>query len=220
VADTINAFTPMTDALVGSIEVNPRAGNTTYYATHCVSPCLAIDGAEAEYVSCVRSGRIGSELAATWGSPVVVESAHIWFRNSDRAAYRFLFATPRQYRESFEVFGTLRSVKWPLTEGTGLVVHTAKMRLVETTDISRAPDYAHLPPEPVRHFTTKTCLDLPEYKHRGADPDRTHSHLIADRGSLEGHGGSHPHLLHEFVSALIEDRDPLRVQTHDFVPCS
>ena len=23
-----------------------------------------------------------------------------------------------------------------------------------------------------------------------------------------GHGGSHPHLVHEFVSALIEDRDP------------
>ena len=23
-----------------------------------------------------------------------------------------------------------------------------------------------------------------------------------------GHGGSHPHLVHEFVSALVEDRDP------------
>jgi predicted dehydrogenase len=33
-----------------------------YYATHCVSPCLAIADAEAEYVSCVGSGRIGSEL--------------------------------------------------------------------------------------------------------------------------------------------------------------
>ena len=23
-----------------------------------------------------------------------------------------------------------------------------------------------------------------------------------------GHGGSHPHLVHEFVSALVEERDP------------
>jgi hypothetical protein len=103
-------------------------------------------------------------------------------------------------------------VEWPLIEGTGLVVHTAKKPLDETTEIAQAPDYAHLLPEPVRHFTTKTFLDLPEYKHlgedRGADPDGTHSHLIADPGSLEGHGGSHPHLVHEFVSALIEDRDP------------
>jgi hypothetical protein len=76
--------------------------------------------------------------------------------------YRYLFAMARQYRESFDVFGTLRSVERPLIEGTGLVVHTAKMPLDETTEIARAPDYAHLPPEPIRHFTTKTCLDLPE----------------------------------------------------------
>ena len=61
-------------------------------------------------------------------------------------------------------------------------------------------------------FHYQAFLDLPEYKHlgenRGADPDGTYSHLIADPGSLEGHGGSHPHLVHEFVSALIEDRDP------------
>jgi hypothetical protein len=31
---------------------------------------------------------------------------------------------------------------------------------------------------------------------------------VTDPGSLEGHGGSHPHLVHEFVSALVEDRDP------------
>ena len=42
----------------------------------------------------------------------------------------------------------------------------------------------------------------------GADPDGTHAHLVTDPGSLEGHGGSHPHLVHEFVSALFEDRDP------------
>jgi hypothetical protein len=76
----------------------------------------------------------------------------------------------------------------------------------------RPPDYADLLPEPIRHSTTKTFFDLPEYRHlargEGADPDGTHAHLVADPGSLEGHGGSHPHLVHEFISALLEERDP------------
>ena len=75
-----------------------------------------------------------------------------------------------------------------------------------------APDYADRLPEPIRHFTTKTFLDLPEYAHlahgKGADPDGTHAHLVTDPGSLEGHGGSHPHLVHAFASALMDDRDP------------
>jgi hypothetical protein len=76
----------------------------------------------------------------------------------------------------------------------------------------KVPDYAHLLPEEIRPFTTKTFLELGEFHHLsssdGADPDGTHSHLVTDPGSLEGHGGSHPHLVHEFVSAMTMDRDP------------
>ncbi|MCU6550998.1 hypothetical protein, partial [Klebsiella pneumoniae] len=32
------------------------------------------------------------------------------------------------------------------------------------------------------------------------------THLSFTQGA--GHGGSHPHLAHEFLSALVEDRDP------------
>ena len=185
-----------------------------HYATHCISPCLSLVEGEAEYVSCFGSGRISEHLAACYGSPFAVESAHITLRGSDVVArvYRSLFETARQYRESFDVFGTLRSVEWPLIEGTGLILHTAKRPQAETATFVSAPDFAHLLPEPIRDFTTKTFLDLPEYRHltenRGADPDGTHSHLVTDPGSLEGHGGSHPHLAHEFISAILEDRDP------------
>ena len=90
-------------------------------------------------------------------------------------------------------------------------LHTAKRPQAEVAERVKVSDYAHLLPEEIRPFTTKTFLDLEEYQHlssEGADPDGTHSHLITDPGSLEGHGGSHPHLAHEFVSALVEDRDP------------
>ena len=38
----------------------------------------------------------------------------------------------------------------------------------------------------------------------GRRPD--HQHLSFTQGA--GHGGSHPHLAHEFIFALAEDRDP------------
>lgn len=185
-----------------------------YYSTHCISPCLSIIQGEAEYVSCFGSGRIKPELARNYGSPFAVESTHIKVRNSDLTVrvYRALFDTARQYRESFDVFGTRQSIEWPLVEGEGLILHTAKKPQALMTQRVTAPDYADCLPEAIQPFTTKTFLDLPEYKHLrsggGADPDGTHSHLITDPGSLEGHGGSHPHLAHEFVSALLEGRDP------------
>jgi len=184
-----------------------------HYATHCVSPCLALTRDEAEYVSCFGSGTIREELISKYNSPFAVETTHFKFRNSDLSArvYRSLFDTARQYRESFDVFGSKQAFEWPLIEGQDPVLHTAKKPQGEVAQRVKVPDYAHLLPEEIRHFTTKTFLDLPEYQHLasdGADPDGTHSHLITDPGSLEGHGGSHPHLAHEFVSALIDQRDP------------
>ena len=184
-----------------------------YYSTHCISPCLAIAQGEAEYVSCFGSGSIRAELASLYGSPYAVETAHIKIRDSNLTArvYRSLFDTARQYRESFDVFGTKKSIEWPLIEGDGFVLHTAKLSQEESAEKVYAPDYAHLLPEEIRPFTTKTFLELDEYKHLasdGADPDGTHSHLVTDPGSLEGHGGSHPHLVHEFISAISEDRHP------------
>ena len=184
-----------------------------HYATHCVSPCLALTRDQAECVSCFGSGTIREELISKYNSPFAVETTHFKFRNSDLSArvYRSLFDTARQYRESFDVFGSKKAFEWPLIEGQDPVLHTAKKPQAEVAQRVKVPDYAHLLPEEIRHFTTKTFLDLPEYQHlasEGADPDGTHSHLITDPGSLEGHGGSHPHLAHEFVSALIEDRDP------------
>jgi predicted dehydrogenase len=185
-----------------------------YYSTHCISPCLALIQGESEYLSCFGSGRIREELISNYGSSFAVETTQIKVRNSYLSirVYRSLFDTARQYRESFDVFGTKKSIEWPLVEGEGLVLHTAKMPQAEMTERITAPDYADWLPKEIQPFTTKTFLDLEEYQHlkssKGADPDGSHSHLITDPGSLEGHGGSHPHLAHEFISALLEDRDP------------
>jgi predicted dehydrogenase len=168
-----------------------------HYATHCVGPCLALTNAMAEYVSCFGSGTIREELIPEYNSPFAVESTHMKFKDSDLSAriYRSLFDTARQYRESFDVYGTKKAYEWPLIEGEDPVIHTAKKPEPEIPERVKVPDYAHLLPEPIRMFTTKGVYDLDEQQH-----------LSFTQGA--GHGGSHPHLAHEFVMSLIEDRDP------------
>jgi predicted dehydrogenase len=168
-----------------------------HYATHCVGPVAGLLKLEAEYVSCFGSGTIRKELADIHNSPFAVESAHIKFRDSDLSAYvyRSLFDVARQYRESFEVYGSKKSFEWPLIEGEPSVIHTAKKEEHEIPEKVETPDYAHLLPKEIQDFTTKGVYDLD-----------SNEHLSFTQGA--GHGGSHPHLVHEFVSALKEDRDP------------
>ncbi len=168
-----------------------------HYATHCVGPCLALTRGEAQTVSCFGSGRIRDELAEQYGSPFAVETAHVKLRDSNLTArvIRSLFDTARQYRESFDVYGTKRAFEWPLVEGEPPILHTAKRPESEIPEPVQVRDYAHLLPEPIRDFTTQGVYDLENAQH-----------LSFTQGA--GHGGSHPHMVHEFLTALAEDRDP------------
>jgi predicted dehydrogenase len=168
-----------------------------WYATHCVGPVCGLTRATAEYVSCFGSGTIRKELIKKYNSPFAVETTHIKFKNSDLAAriHRSLFDVARQYRESIDVFGSKRSFEWSLIEHEPHVLHTAKLPEHKIPRKVKVPDYAKLLPKPIRQFTTKGVYDLGKT-----------THLSFTQGA--GHGGSHPHLVHEFVSALVEDRDP------------
>jgi predicted dehydrogenase len=168
-----------------------------HYATHCVGPVAGLLKLEAEYVSCFGSGTIREELIPHYNSPFAIESAHIKFKDSDLSAYvyRSLFDTARQYRESFEVYGSLKSFEWPLIEGEDPVIHTAKKPEPEIPERVKVPDFAHYLPAEIQSFTT-----------HGVYNEDDNAHLSFIQGS--GHGGSHPHMVHEFVSAIIEDRDP------------
>jgi predicted dehydrogenase len=164
-----------------------------HYATHVVSPLMAMVNGMADYVSCFGSGTINDECARRSGSKFAVESCHIKIKDSDVAAHvwRFLWDTARQYRESIDVYGSKKSFEWQLITDENSVLHTAKKPEPEIAERVEVPDYAHRLPEPIRKFTRR----------------------VADEGHLSfiqggGHGGSHPHLVNEFLSALLEDRDP------------
>lgn len=164
-----------------------------HYATHVVSPCLGLVNGSAEYVSCFGSGTVRDDIRQKSGNSFAVESCHIKIQDSDVACHiwRFLYDTARQYRESFDVYGTKQSFEWTLVEGEDHILHTAKKPEHQIPGKVKVPDFAHLLPEPIRKFTT-TIQDA--------------DHLSFIQGG--GHGGSHPHLVHEFLSALAQNRDP------------
>jgi len=163
-----------------------------HYATHCVGPVVALAKADAEYVSCLGSGRISENLISKYNSPFAIETCHIKFRNSDLAAEvtRSLFDTARQYRESFDVYGSKKTFEWTLIEHEDSIIHTG-----EKPERVKVPDYAHLLPESIRSFTIGGVYDADSKQH-----------LSFIQGA--GHGGSHPHLVHEFISALVEEGQP------------
>ena len=169
-----------------------------WYATHCVGPMLALTNGSAEYVSCFGSGTIRKELIEKYGSPFAVETAHIKLKDSDLSAriIRSLFDTARQYRESIDVYGSKKSFEWTLIEHEPHVLHTAKLPEPKIPKKVQVPDFAKRLPKPIRDFTTKGVYDLGKK-----------AHLSFVQGG--GHGGSHPHLVHEFLSALTENRDPM-----------
>ena len=133
-----------------------------------------------------------------YSSPFAVETTHIKMRNSDLSAriIRSLFDLARQYRESIDVYGLKKSVEWPLIEGEPLVIHTAKKPEPEIPEKVQCPDFGHLLPDEVAPFTLGGVYG----------GDEGEDHLSFTQGA--GHGGSHPHLAHEFIDSLISGRDP------------
>jgi len=164
-----------------------------HYATHVVSPVLGLMDKPAEYVSCFGSGTVRDDIREKSGNRFAVESCHIKIADSDVAAHiwRFLYDTARQYRESFDVYGSKKSFEWTLVEGEPHILHTAKRPEPEIAERIEVPDFAHLLPKEIQQFT-RSIVDA--------------EHLSFVQGG--GHGGSHPHLVNEFLSALAEDRDP------------
>jgi predicted dehydrogenase len=169
-----------------------------HYATHCVSPCLALVGRLAEHVVCHGSGRISEHLIPKYGSPFAIETATFKLRDSDICAEvtRSLFNTARQYRESFDAYGEDRSFEWQQVEGEDPVIHTRSTKAHPLTEQQipkrvTVPDYAHLLPEPIQRFTQPAAIQ---------DAD----HLSFLQGG--GHGGSHPHLVHNFLLACTDQK--------------
>ena len=160
-----------------------------YNATHAIAPTLGLAGHQAEYVQALGSGSVFESMKSRYGSPYAIESTHIHFLDSDVGAEvtRHLWAVAREYRESFDAYGALRSFEWSQTEGGSHLVY-----LGEQVHTAEVPDFASRLPAEIQSFTRAGV-------YGGGADDETHRSFVQGGG----HGGSHPHLAHSLLMAVL-----------------
>lgn len=161
-----------------------------HYGTHAIGPLLDITDDVPDYVICHGSGSISSERTAAYASPFAVETATFRLKRTGLAveATRALYETVRQYRESFDVYGDKSSFEWEQIADEGPVIFSGGEQ-AQRIDI---PDTDYLLP-----------LEIQEFTKRQQILDQEHVSFIQGAG----HGGSHPHMVYEFVRAIFEGRD-------------
>ena len=180
------------------------------HPTHAVAPCLRLAGHLPLQVYARGSGKINERYASRYGCPFAFESAFITLQDSDITIEmeRFLYGVARSYAECFRVYGENMSFEWQQTGNDGghaLFTRTVPLGEENIENVTYAgseitekriwaPDYADRLPKEIQHFT-KTTVYNNEF-----------THLSFVQGG--GHGGSHPHLVHEFVRSIVEERHP------------
>ena len=158
-----------------------------HYATHAVAPLLALTKTRAVAVNCLGSGRLSPHLQQPESNPFRLETGLFRLADSPVVAEvtRSWFETSRQYIEGFHVYGDRKGFEWGQIHGEKPILFTLTKtvtpygRPVETVRLD-IPDFADRLPESIREFT--------DFENDGA------------------HGGSHPHLAHEFVRSIVEGR--------------
>ncbi len=172
-----------------------------HYATHAVSPLLAAAATRATKVHCFGSGVMRAELQQPYGNPFPFESAIFQLEGTPVAAEvsRSLFQTAREYVESFIIYGEDLTFEWGIeNEAPRLYamepLHPGRGRPITVNRLEDIPDRQDLLPPEIARFTQRGVYDE-------ANPHRSFQ-----QGG--GHHGSHPHLVHEFVSSIAQQRPP------------
>ncbi len=158
------------------------------YATHSIGPILSLAGTRASKVSCFGSGHLRSDVQQPGGTTFPLQTGIFRLSGTDLAfeVTRSWFQTARGYTEAFSVYGDRRGFEWQQLEHEDPVVFT--MRTLEQGMWGRDAQ-----------------------GERVAVPFRPDLLPAELRPFAEGgHGGSHPHLVHEFISSIVEGR-PSRI---------
>ncbi|MCF2682796.1 Gfo/Idh/MocA family protein [Faecalicatena contorta] len=185
------------------------------HPTHAIGPCLMLLGQYPSAVYARGSGKVRDNLKEKYGCPYAFEAAMISLEDSDVTieVERFLYGVARSYSECFRVYGENKSFEWQQLADESPVLYTRTGELQQDmidldSDPERfnrgseiveqriqIPDYGYRLPEEIAGFTTETIYN------------DENMHLSFKQGG--GHGGSHPHMVHEFVRSVIENRKPI-----------
>ena len=171
-----------------------------WYATHAVSPLLALAETRATRVHCFGSGEMREELRTQYGNPYPVETAIYQLEAPGLCAEvtRSLFHCARPYMESFTVYGEDACYEWQMEDEHPVLFRMSPVvpgeKRTQTVEHPEPPDRADLLPPSIGRYTKRFVY--------GEDA----RHLSFEQG--RGHHGSHPHMVHEFVRSIVERRQP------------
>ncbi|MCT1905244.1 Gfo/Idh/MocA family protein [Oceanobacillus sojae] len=170
------------------------------HPTHAIAPPLALLGKKAVNVRSLGSGIMRDELKQQYNNPYPIETAIYQLEDSDAALEltRSMFHTARAYTESFNIYGEKATFEWQqIEEEKPILFRMGELKAERGRPISyeriTIPDRQTLLPKEIQRFTQSGVYD------------QDNQHLSFIQGG--GHGGSHPHLVHEFVSSIIEGRE-------------
>ena len=179
------------------------------YATHAIAPLLALADTTVEQVVSFGTGRLTPERRGDHDNPYPSQVGLFTPGRTATSSARWRCRSsswPAPTSRASTSTATRGSVEWPRVDGEPLRVH-------ELLDLDPA-----LPDRGLRGRRS-TVADLHPPDHRGDLPEPLVPYLrdfavpTGHGGTVvraAEHGGSHPHLVHEFVSSILEDR-PARV---------
>ena len=179
-----------------------------WYGTHAIAPMVALSGSRICRVNAFGSGTMDEALVRRYGNPFPVESALFEFENGLKGeATRSLFETARMYQEGMFVYGSKKSFEWGFCDGDLPIV--TELHGLEgmsrgrgtTFAVTSMPNFYESLPEALWRFTV------------GGNYDPLNPQDSLKTGAGGGHHGSHPHLVHEFVTSCLEGRKP-RIDEH------
>ena len=140
-------------------------------------------------------------LYEQYKNPYPVESAIFSFENGLKGeATRTLFETARVYQEGMFIYGSEASFEWGFADGDNPIITRAVKaedgRRGGTTVVKEEamPNYYRMLPEEIQKHTVGGSYD----------PLNPQESLLG--GAAGGHHGSHPHLVHEFLTSILENR--------------
>lgn len=177
-----------------------------YYGTHAIAPLVMAAESRIIKTHCFGSGVMRDELTKRYNNPFPIECAIFEFENGLKAEVtRSLFATARIITESFNIYGEKRTFEWQqIEEDEKPVVFTLGESVPDASG-----GFCRGLPCTYERIELKNRDDLlpkeiAKYTIRRKYQDKANPQVTFEEGG--GHGGSHPHLVHEFISSILEER--------------
>ena len=180
-----------------------------WYATHAVSPILYLSGSYAKRIVARGSGVMRDELKIRYGNPYPIEHALIEHNTPNLISEitRSLFATVFGYVEGFTIIGEKMSFEWDI-ENEPPFLHTIKTHngAVQLNDYGRGRDIA-IERAVLRDRADLLPKSIRKYSKQHTILDSKNPGMYIKQGGE--HHGSHPHLVHEFIRSIVENRKPV-----------